>query len=329
MQLGGLHHVTAVTATPSRNVAFYTQTLGLRLVKKTVNQDDVSAYHLFYGDEIGHAGTEMTFFDWPLSPHQAPTAGRISATAFRVPSRAALDWWTQRFDEQGVSHGAILTRAGRSVLPFTDPEGQSLELVDDTRTSDGEGVIPGVPWSKSPVTAAYGIRGLEGVTLTVSRLAPTAAILTDVLGFRNVAESTEDGHTAVTFEVGPGGPGAEVRVIERPDLPLLRGIGAGDVHHVAFRTPDEEQHIAWRKRLAESGLHVTPVIDRFYFRSIYFREPGGVLFEIATEGPGFATDEDAEHLGERLSLPPFLEPHRAEIERNLKPIASVETTSAR
>ncbi|MGH2516738.1 MAG: ring-cleaving dioxygenase [Ktedonobacterales bacterium] len=329
MQLEGLHHVTAVTATPSRNVAFYTQALGLRLVKKTVNQDDVSAYHLFYGDEIGHAGTEITFFDWPLARHHMPTSGRISATAFRVPGRDALDWWIERFDRLGVSHGELQTRAGRLFLPFTDAEGQSLELVDDTPASGTHAVTPGVPWGKSPVAAAHAIRGLAGVTLTVSRLAPTAAVLTDVMGFRPVAEYTDNGHAAITFEVGPGGPGAEVRVIERPDLPRLRNVGAGDVHHVAFRTPDAEQHAAWRERLAEAGLHVTPIIDRFYFHSIYFREPGGVLFEIATDGPGFATDEDADHLGESLALPPFLEPHRAEIERNLKPITPVEGAGVR
>jgi glyoxalase family protein len=270
----------------------------------------------------------MTFFDWSLPQRSMSASGTISATAFRVPSRAALDWWLQRFEERGVAHGEIVTRARRSVLPFTDAEGQRLELVDDTPTDSGQGVAPGVPWTKSPVAAPNAIRGLEGVTLTVGRLEPTAAVLTDVLGFRKAGEYTEDGHSAVTFEVGPGGPGAEVRVIERPGLPRLRNIGAGDVHHVAFRTPDEEQHVAWRERVAGAGLHVTPVIDRYYFRSIYFREPGGVLFEIATEGPGFATDEDAEHLGERLALPPFLEPHRAEIERNLKPIAPVEGASA-
>jgi glyoxalase family protein len=323
MQLGGLHHVTAVTATPSPNVAFYTRTLGLRLVKKTVNQDDISAYHLFYGDEIGHAGTELTFFDWPVAPRQAAATGSVSATAFRVRGPVALSWWAQRFDELGVSHDEIRTRAGRLVLPFTDPEGQRIELVDDTPADTTPGVAPGSPWSKSPVPASHAIRGLEGVTLTVSHLAPTAAVLTDVLGFRAAAEYTEDGHAAITFEVGPGGPGAEVRVVERRDLPRLRSIGAGDVHHVAFRTPDEAQHAAWRERLAVAGLHVTPIIDRFYFHSIYFREPGGVLFEIATEGPGFTTDEDPAHLGEHLSLPPFLESHRAEIERNLKPIAPV------
>jgi glyoxalase family protein len=327
MNLGGLHHVTAVTADASGNVAFYTEVLGLRLVKKTVNQDDVSAYHLFYADEAGHPGTDMTFFDWAAIGPQQRGAGQVSATAFRVPGRAALEQWTRRFDAYGVAHGAIGERAGRAVLAFTDPEGQRLELVDDT-VSGAAGVEPGVPWSRSPVPAEWGIRGLEAVTLTVRALAPTARVLAEVLGFRKAGDYAEGGHTATLFEVGPGGPGAEVRVVERPDLPLSIANGAGGVHHVAFRTPTAEEHAAWRDRIARAGLQVTPVIDRYYFRSIYFREPGGVLFEIATDGPGFATDEDPAHLGERLSLPPFLEPRRAAIEANLKPIRPVTVSPA-
>ncbi len=229
----------------------------------------------------------------------------------------------QRFNEYGVAHSGIVERTGRSVLAFTDPEGQRLELVDDTLAAGMTGVTPGHPWARSPVPAEVAIRGLEGVTLTVRSLQPTAAVLTEVLGFRKVAEYVEKGSQAALFEVGPGGPGAEVRLIARPDLPRRMHIGAGGVHHVAFRTPDEEQHRAWRERLIEAGLAATPVIDRYYFRSVYFREPGGVLFEIATEGPGFTTDEDFEHLGESLSLPPFLAPYRKEIEAGLKPIESV------
>jgi glyoxalase family protein len=328
MQLGGLHHVTAVTANAARNVKFYTQVLGMRLVKKTVNQDDVTAYHLFYGDEIGHAGTEMTFFDWSNIGRQQIAAGTISGTAFRVPGRDALEQWVWHFDELGVAHGEIVERAGRAILPFTDPEGQRLELVDDTVAGDVPQVAPGVPWAKSPVPAAWGIRGLEGVSLTLKSIEPTAQVLTQVVGFRQASEHLQDGHRVVTFEVGPGGPGAEVRLVERPDLPRNPHVGAGGVHHVAFRTPDEREHAEWRERLAQAGLAVTPVIDRYYFRSIYFREPGGVLFEIATEGPGFATDEDVEHLGEQLALPPFLEPHRTEIEAGLRPIEPISPASA-
>jgi glyoxalase family protein len=329
MDLGGLHHVTAVTSNASQNVAFYTEILGLRLVKKTVNQDDVSAYHLFYGDERGRAGTEITFFDWSFVGPHAPGAGMISATAFRVPGYRALEWWAQRFDEYGVAHGPIVMRAGRAMLPFSDPEGQKLELVDDTVAGGAPGVAPGVPWAKSPIAAEWAIRGLEGVTLAVRSLEPTAAVLTEVLGFRKAGEYADEGYSAATFEVGPGGPGAAVRVVARPDLPIHRRIGAGGVHHVAFRTPDDGEHAAWRERIARSGLVVTPVIDRYYFRSIYFREPGGVLFEIATDGPGFTTDEDLEHLGETLALPPFLESYRREIEANLPPIIPVRVSAVR
>ena len=322
MELGGIHHITAVTANASRNVGFYTDVLGLRLVKKTVNQDDVTAYHLFYGDEVGNAGTEMTFFDWSFAgPHQL-AAGTVSASAFRVPGRDALEWWTGRLDELGVSRGEIQEREGRAYLPFTDPEGQSLELVDDSEGTNGgaTGTTPGTPWERGPVGSEHGVRGLEGATLTVKRLEPTAAVLTQALGFREAGEHTVGGGRVVTFEVGPGGPGAEIRVAERPEMPLHRMVGAGGVHHVAYRVPDDEQHAAWREYLAGAGLGVTPVIDRHYFRSIYFREPGGVLFEIATDGPGFTVDESPENLGEMLSLPPFLESRRQEIEAGLQPI---------
>jgi len=321
MQLGGLHHVTAVTATASNNVRFYTQVLGMRLVKKTVNQDDVSAYHLFYGDEIGHAGTEMTFFDWSSIPTHVPGSGMIAATAFRVAGRDALEWWEARLDELAVPHGPIIERAGRATIELTDPEGQRLALADDTPADGALGTTPGVPWRDSQVPAARGIRGLDSVTLAVKSLGPTETLLTGVLGFRLASRYEHDTHDAALFHVGPGGAGAEVRVVERPDLPFHRMVGAGGVHHVAFRTPNDEEHAAWRDHLARAGVSVTPVIDRFYFHSIYFREPGGVLFEIATDGPGFATDEDPAHLGERLPLPPFLEPQRRQIEAGLIPIA--------
>ena len=317
MELGGLHHLTAVTTSAPENVAFYTEVLGLRLVKKTVNQDDVSAYHLFYGDEIGRPGTEVTFFDWPqlrIAPNH-PGAGEVSVTALRVPGREVIEWWARRLDEFGVEHGGVGEIVGRAVLDFADPEGQRLRLVDDT----GAVVEGGVPWEGSTVPAEYGIRGLAAVRLTVRDLGPTEVVLVEVLGFRRTGEYEEDGARVVVFDVGPGGPGAEVHVAVRPDAPRAQ-LGRGGVHHVAFRVPDDEEHAAWRERLAQVGLGVTPRIDRFYFRSIYFREPGGVLFEIATDGPGFTGDEDPEHLGERLSLPPFLEGRRDEIERGLTPI---------
>ena len=317
MELGGLHHVTAVTTEATENVAFYTEVLGLRLVKKTVNQDDVSAYHLFYGDELGRPGTEVTFFDWPHLRIAANHAGvgEISATELRVPGRGALEFWAERLAEFGVEHPEIEERDGRPFIAFTDPEGQRLRLVDDT----GAGVPGGVPWEESPVPREAGIRGLGAVELTVRELEPTAWVLAEVLGFREAGEYAQNGNRVVVFEVGPGGAGAEVRVVEELGAPAAH-LGRGGVHHVAFRTPDDEEHAAWRERIRAAGLGVTPQIDRYYFRSIYFREPGGVLFEIATDGPGFAMDEDAAHLGERLSLPPFLEPRREEIEAGLQPI---------
>ncbi len=315
MELTGLHHVTAVTGDAPGNLAFYTQVLGLRLVKKTVNQDDVSAYHLFYGDAAGHPGTELTFFDWPRIPAHVPGAGDISAIALRVPGPAALEWWARRLAEQGVSHGEIEERAGRATLDFVDPEGQRLQLVDD---GGGEG---GAPWPQSPVPAPYGLRGLDAVALTVQRLAPTARVLTELLGMRQDRDYTREGRRVVVFTMGPGGPGTELHVEEQPEATHTR-VGLGGVHHVAFRTPNDAEQSAWRNRLRSAGIMTSDLIDRFYFHSLYFREPNGILFEIATDGPGFATDEDPAHLGERLALPPFLEPRRRQIEAGLRPLAS-------
>ena len=317
MELGGLHHVTAVTTQATENVAFYTRVLGMRLVKKTVNQDDVSAYHLFYGDELGNPGTEVTFFDWPhlrVAPNH-PGAGEVSETELRVAGPEALAYWTDRLDEFGVAHGGVEEREGRSFVAFTDPEGQRLRVSDDT----GADVAAGTPWDGNGVPTELGVRGLGTFDLTVGEAAPTAWVLTDVLGFRPTDEYEEDGGRVGVYEVGPGGPGARVRLVEKPDAPEAH-LGRGGVHHVAFRVPNDEQHDEWRKDIRGKGIGVTPRIDRFYFRSIYFREPGGVLFELATDGPGFATDEDAAHLGERLSLPPFLEDRREEIEGRLTPI---------
>ncbi len=323
MEFGGIHHVTAVTATASANVAFYTQVLGMRLVKKTVNQDDVSAYHFFYADEHGSPGTDLTFFDWAFAGQHRPANGQVAATALRVPGRAAVERWRERLQSFGVPVGAVEERSGRAFIRFADPEGQSLEIVDDLVDGAEAPVAPGEPWVAGPVPSEWAVRGLEGVTLALKSLPPTAAILTHVLGFRQADEYDDDGHRAVTYEVGPGGPGAEIRLIERPDLPRHAMVGAGGVHHIALRVPNDEEHVAWRNRLANLGIGITPVIDRFYFKSAYFREPGGVLFELATDGPGFATDEAPAHLGESLALPPFLEPRRAAIDAGLKPIEPI------
>ena len=332
MRLGGLHHITAVTGDAAGNVAFYTRVLGMRLVKKTVNQDDVSAYHLFYGDEIGHAGTELTFFDWPDAGPARSGAGTVVASMFRVPDRAALDWWLARFDELNVAHEGIQERAGRAVLPFSDPEGQRLELVAPS-TDEAQPVAGGTPWAKSPIPSEHQIRGLHGVRLLSARPGATLQVIAGPMGFRETGQYTlppteGSGERLVRmYQVGDGGPGTEIHLEERDALRMGR-VGIGGVHHVAFRTPTNETHAAWREQLAEAGLQVTPVIDRFYFHSIYFREPGGVLFEIATDGPGFATDEDERYLGEKLALPPFLEPYRQQIEAGLRPLPTASSATA-
>jgi glyoxalase family protein len=324
MQLGGIHHVTAVTGNASRNVAFYTQVLGMRLTKKTVNQDDVSAYHLFYGDELGRPGTDLTFFEWPDIGRHQPGTGTISLISLGVTGQDALSWWVKRFDDLHVAHDGVQIRGanGLLVLPFRDPEGQRLELVDDG------GRLQSMPWRRSPVPVEMAIHGFYAVRLTLRKLEPSAHFLTEVLGFRSSSTYQTPQQTSVTvFEVGPGGPGTQVHVEIQPEWPFHRFVGIGGVHHVAFRTPNEEEHLQWRNRIAPVNPTVTPVIDRFYFRSIYFREPGGVLFEIATDGPGFAVDEDEATLGERLSLPPFLESQRGAIESHLRPIVPVDLTT--
>ncbi len=306
--------MTAITGDAPLNLAFYTKTLGMRLVKKTVNQDDVSAYHLFYADAKGSPGTDLTFFDWPNTPPNGPGAGSIAPIALRVGDRAALDWWQTRFDAEGVTHGEIAQRNDRAYLPFADPEGQRLELV-----ADG-GAPGGPPWSASPVPAEHQVKGLHGVTLTSLRPQATVDVLVGAMGFRATGErELPGGGVEHFFEVGPGGPGAEV-ILSIPTQVGPAQQGRGGVHHVAFRVPDDQTHSSWREHIAGAGLRPTPVIDRFYFKSIYFREPGGVLFEIATDGPGFAADEPEEHLGERLALPPFLEPDRERIEAGLIPL---------
>ena len=315
MKLNGLHHITAVTSQAQQNVDFYTGVLGLRLVKKTVNQDDVSAYHLFYGDEVGSAGTEVTFFDWPhIGPNRAGP-GSIAQVALRAPG-SALEWWAQRLTEHGVSHSGLTEFHGHTVLNFSDPEGQQLALVDD------EGVPGGVPWQQSPVPVEYGLRGLYGASLIVKDLRPDAFVLTEIMGYRQVAEypsTTKANERTVVFALDGGGPGKEITVIEQPDQPYGQ-LGRGGVHHIAFRTPNGEEQAQWMEHIHSFGLGTSGLVDRYYFQSLYFRIPGGILFEIATDGPGFATDEAVEQLGERLALPPFLEPHRAKIEAGLKPV---------
>ncbi|HWK88910.1 MAG TPA: ring-cleaving dioxygenase [Longimicrobium sp.] len=316
MDLTGIHHLTAVSAQIRENHRFYTQTMGMRLVKRSVNQDDVSAYHLFYADAAGSPGSDLTFFDWAM-PREKRGTHAITRTHLRVSSRESLEWWAGHLRENGVAASPVAERDGRLALDFEDPEGQRLALLDD-----GGAGPAGRPWDRSPVPVERQVRGLGPILISVPVLAPTDATLTRVMGMRPVREYAhpENGaHTVHVYEMGEGGPHAELHVAVQPDLAPGR-LGAGGVHHVAFRTPDEEEYAGWAERLNALRVPNSGPIDRYYFRSLYFREPNGILFEIATDGPGFGVDENAETLGEQVVLPPFLEPRRAAIVANLKPI---------
>jgi glyoxalase family protein len=312
MQLTGIHHLTAISAQPRRNLAFYTGLLGMRLVKKTVNQDDVSAYHLFYADAKANPGTDLTFFDFPAAAERRGT-NSISRIGLRVAGEKTLGFWRDRLKAASGHTGEIIEVDGRLTLPFEDTEGQRLVLVDDG------GAGASFPWEKSAVPAEHQIRGLGPIVLTVQNLARTEKVLTGVMNMRRARDYAAHGAQIHVFAMGEGGPAAELHVLEDKDSGVARQ-GAGGVHHVAFRTPDNAQYEAWAQRLNELNIRNSGEVDRFYFRSLYFREPNGILFEIATDGPGFAADEPMETLGEKLALPPFLEARRAEIEAGLKPI---------
>ncbi|MFC2252337.1 ring-cleaving dioxygenase [Labrys portucalensis] len=314
MQLTGIHHLTAVTANAPGNKRFYTDTLGLRLVKKTVNQDDTSAYHLFYADGEATPGSDLTFFDWPVAPERRGTHS-ISRTGLRVSGEDSLNYWAARLKDLGVTAGDVGLIDGRASLEFEDPEGQRFRLVDD----GGNGALH--PWNRSPVPTEHQIRGLGPITISVPKKEPTDAILTRVLNMKEERDyASPDGEGRVhVYRMGEGGAAAELHVAVQPGLGTARQ-GAGAVHHVAFRTPDVAGIHAWTERLGQFGIPSSGEVERYYFRSLYFREPGGNLFEIATDGPGFAVDEPLESLGERLSLPPFLEGRRAAIEAGLQPL---------
>jgi glyoxalase family protein len=312
MELTGIHHLTAITADAPGNHRFYTEALGMRLVKKTVNQDDVSAYHLFYADGKATPGSDLTFFDWPV-PRERRGTRAIVRTGLRVAGAKALDYWAERLDAHGVPHDPVAERDGRLTLAFEDPEGQRLSLVDDSGKGEAH------PWGASPVPAEHQIRGLGPIGISVPDLASTDAVLTRVMLMRPLREyDGADGARVHVYEMAEGGPGAELHVAVEPSIrPAMQG--AGGVHHVAFRIPDSDYE-GWTERLREFRMPSSGPVDRFYFRSLYFREPNGILFEIATDGPGFTADEPLETLGERLALPPFLEPRRAAIEAGLKPL---------
>jgi glyoxalase family protein len=315
MQLTGIHHLTAISAAIRENHRFYTQTLGMRLVKRSVNQDDVSAYHLFYADAKGSPGTDLTFFDWPV-PRERRGTRSIVRTCLRVSGEKALQWWTERLDASKVPHGEIVEHDGRKMMRFEDPEGQRLALIDDGGAGD-----PPAAWERSPVPKEFQIRGLGPIVISIPTLSRTDTLLTRVFNMRLARECPHPdnpGTRVHVFEMGAGGPHAELHVAVQPDLPVASQ-GAGGVHHVAFRTPDAN-YDAWAERLNEFEVPNSGKVDRFWFRSLYVREPNGVLFEIATDGPGFAVDEDLAKLGETVVLPPFLEPRRKQIVGNLKPI---------
>ena len=298
----GIHHVTAITADPQQNVDFYTGVLGLRLVKLTVNFDDPGSYHLYYGDEIGRPGTIMTFFAWPGAPRGRVGPPQVTSTAFAVPA-GAIDFWSARLKEHRVPIEAAAERLGERFVHFTDPDGIGLDIVEAKEPG-------GQPWAAGPVPVAHAIRGFHGVTISEEGYESTATVLTNLMGFK--ALGSEDNR--FRYRAGDGeGSASTVDLLCVPDA-RHGGMGAGVVHHVAFRTPDDPQQAAWRDKIVQLELNVSPVMDRNYFHSIYYREPGGVLFEIATDNPGFAVDEPVERLGTRLMLPPVLERHRAAID---------------
>lgn len=305
MHLLGLHHITAIASDPKANLAFYTRVLGLRFVKKSVNQDDPGTYHLYYGDKVGSPGTALTFFPWAGMRRGRPGTGQAYATAFSVPA-GSLTFWQERLSRLGIPTLPPTSRFGEQILPFTDPDGMILELVF-THESD-----PRLPAPSSDLPAAHAIRGFHSSTLALIDPAATADLLTGVMGFRLAAK---EGHRE-RYTTAAGGPGTYIDLLTDPALP--RGLsGAGTIHHIAFRVAGDAEHLTAHDLIAAHGFHVSPVIDRAYFKSIYYREPAGVLFEIATDQPGFTIDEPVDTLGTKLSLPPRLEPHRAEIESAL------------
>jgi glyoxalase family protein len=304
----GLHHVTAISSDPQKTLDFYTKILGLRLIKLTVNYDDPNTYHVYFGDEIGHPGTVLTFFPWPGQPRGRRGSGQATNTSFSIP-RDSISYWQDRLKSNNLSLENPRQRFGDTVLSFTDDDGQGLELVGSQEVEERTG------WRQGPVPSEHAIRGFHSVTLSEEILERTETVLVDTLGFRLEGEEKN----RFRYEAGKGGAGMIVDIISRPNI--QRGfVSVGTVHHVAFRATDDEHQKALRQEILDVDLNVTPVIDRNYFHSIYFREHGGVLFEVATDQPGFAIDESPDQLGTRLALPLWLEKSRVEIEKNLPPV---------
>jgi glyoxalase family protein len=303
--IGGIHHVTCISGDAQENLDFYTGALGMRMVKKSVNQDSPDTYHLFYADAEGHAGSDITFFPWPGMQKATPGFGLGMESSLAVP-KGSLDYWAERIAKAGAKPGAIETRQGERVLPFDDPHGLHIALIEtsDKRTA--------TPWNKSPVPKDKQIIGLHAVRLWEDDADRTGSFLVDVLGFRK--ETASDGWQR--YAVAGGGSGAHIELKQVPSEKRGRW-GVGGIHHVAWRVKDEAAQLGVRQRVAEAHRRPTDVIDRFWFKSVYFMEPGGVLFELATDGPGFTADESLETLGEKLVLPPWFEAQRKEIEAGL------------
>src|SRR5690625_218038 len=316
--LKGIHHVTAITSSAEKNYEFFTYTLGMRLVKKTVNQDDIQTYHLFFADDEGNAGTDMTFFDFPGIPKGVHGTNEIERTSFRVPTDDALTYWVKRFDRFQVTHTGIKEQFGKKVLSFVDFDDQQYQLISDEKN---EGVASGTPWKKGPIPLEYAITGLGPVFIRIVQFDYFKEMLEKVLKFKKIAQKGEQ-HL---FEVGEGGNGASVIVEHDTDLPPAQQ-GYGTVHHVAFRVEDRVELDAWDERLKQFGFATSGYVDRHFFKSLYARVAPQILFEFATDGPGFMGDEPYETLGEKLSLPPFLESQRKEIEKMVRHIDTVRST---
>ncbi|WP_440971003.1 ring-cleaving dioxygenase [Peribacillus frigoritolerans] len=316
--LKGIHHVTAITSSAEKNYEFFTNILGMRLVKKTVNQDDIQTYHLFFADDVGGAGTDMTFFDFPGIPKGVHGTNEISKTSFRVPNDAALEYWANRFDRLEVSNTGIQEQFGKKTISFVDFDDQQYQLISD---ENNEGVAAGIPWQKGPIPLEHAITGLGPIFIRIANFDYFKEMMEKVLLFKEI----DNEGSFHLFEVGEGGNGAQVIVEHNSTLPQARQ-GFGTVHHTAFRVEDRSVLEEWIKRMESFQFHTSGYVDRHFFESLYVRVAPQILFEFATDGPGFMGDEPYETLGEKLSLPPFLEPKRDQIEKLVRPIDTVRST---
>ncbi|MGG0790971.1 ring-cleaving dioxygenase [Peribacillus simplex] len=316
--LKGIHHVTAITSSAEKNYEFFTNILGMRLVKKTVNQDDIQTYHLFFADDVGGPGTDMTFFDFPGIPKGVHGTNEISKTSFRVPNDAALEYWVKRFDRLEVRNSGIQEQFGKKIISFVDFDDQQYQLISD---ENNEGVAAGIPWQKGPIPLEYAITGLGPIFIRIANFDYFKEMMEKVLLFKEI---DKEGSFHL-FEVGEGGNGAQVIVEHNSILPQARQ-GFGTVHHTAFRVEDRSVLEEWIKRMESFQFHTSGYVDRHFFESLYVRVAPQILFEFATDGPGFMGDEPYDTLGEKLSLPPFLEPKRDQIEKLVRPIDTVRST---